>query len=101
MFHFFGEILVAVTGEIRNGLFVLGLIITVINIQQFEHSGFPFVPVLFGELFAHEEYQVTYTYLLSRFGFQLVVTGLQVHVGIEIRCGNFLELFSHTDLMNE
>ena len=26
---------------------------------------------------------------------------MQVHIGIEIRCGNFLELFSNTYLMNE
>ena len=101
MFHFLGEILVAVTGEIRNWLLVLGFVVAVINIQQFQYPGFPFVLVLFGELFAHEEYQITYTYLLSRFGFQLAVAGVQVHVGIEIRCGNFFELFSHTYLMNE
>ena len=63
MFHFFGEFLVAVTGEIRNRLLVLGLVVAVINIQQFQYPSFPFVPVLFGEFFAHEEYQITYTYL--------------------------------------
>ena len=71
MFHFLGEILVAVTGEIRNRLLILGLVVAVINIQQFQYPGFPFVPVLFGEFFAHEEYQIAYTYLLSRFNSQL------------------------------
>ena len=101
MLHFFGEFLVAVTGEIRNWLLVLGLVVAVINIQQFQYPGFPFVLVLFGEFFAHEEYQIAYTYLLSRFNSQLAVAGVQVHIGIKIRCGNFLELFSNTYLMNE
>ena len=100
MFHFLGEFLVAVTGKIRNRLLVFGFVVAVVNIQQFQYSVFPFVPVLFGELFAHEEYQITYTYLLSRFGFQLAVAGVQVHVGIEIRCGNFFELFSYAHLIN-
>ena len=37
MLHFFGEFLVAVTGEIRNWLLVLGLVVAVINIQQFQY----------------------------------------------------------------
>ena len=90
MFHFLGEILVAVTGKIGNRLLILGLVVAVINIQQFQYPGFPFVLVLFGEFFAHEEYQITYTYLLSRFNSQLAVAGVQVHIGIEVRCGNFL-----------
>ena len=49
MLHFFGEILVAVTRKIGNRLLVLGLVVAVINIQQFQYPGFPFVPVLFGE----------------------------------------------------
>ena len=41
------------------------------------YPGFPFVLVLFGEFFAHEEYQITYTYLLSRFNSQLAVAGVR------------------------
>ncbi len=77
MLHFFGEFLVAVTGEIRNWLLVLGLVVAVINIQQFQYPGFPFVLVLFGEFFAHQEYQIAYTYLLSRFNSQLTVAGVK------------------------
>ena len=31
-----------------------------VNIQQFQYSVFPFVPVLFGEFLAHQEYQIAY-----------------------------------------
>ena len=92
MFHFLGKILVAVTGEIRNRLLVLGFVVAVINIQQFQYSVLPFVPVLFGEFLAHQEYQIAYTYFLSRFYFQLTVAGVKIHIGIEIWCGNFFEL---------
>ena len=92
MFHFLGEILVAVTGEIRNRLLVFGFVVAVVNIQQFQYSVFPFVPVLFGEFLAHQEYQIAYTYFLSRFYFQLTVAGVKIHIGIEIRCGNFRPL---------
>ena len=101
MFHFLGEFLVAVTGKIRNWLLVFGFVVAVVNIQQFQYSGFPFVLVLLGEFLAHQEYQIAYTDFLSWLDSQLAVAGVQVHIGIEIRCGNSLELFTHTDLMNE
>ena len=101
MFHFLGEFLVAVTWKIRNRLLVFGFVVAVVNIQQFQYSGLPFVLVLLGEFLAHQEYQIAYTDFLSRFDSQLAVAGLQVHIGIEIQCGNFLELFSNTYLMNE
>ena len=89
-------------GNLKQVPLYFGFVVAVVNIQQFQYSVFPFVPVLFGEFLAHQEYQIAYTYFLSRFYFSAYSCRVKIHIGIEIWCGNFFELFSsHTSWMSE
>lgn len=53
MFHFLWRNLLLSLGNLKQVLLVLGFVVAV-NIQQFQYSVFPFVPVLFGEFLAHQ-----------------------------------------------
>ena len=49
---------------------------------------------------AHQEYQIAYTYFLSRFYFQLTVAGVKIHIGIEPRSDGFTCFAYSTTLLS-
>ena len=53
------------------------------------------------QLLPHQGNQIAYPYLFPWLYFQYVLAGMQIHAGIEIRCGNVFKLFPCTNFMNE
>ena len=67
----------------------------------FQDGFLPFVLILLWQLLLHQGNQIAYPYLFPWLYFQYAPAGMQIHAGIEIRCGNVFKLFPCTNFMNE